>query len=247
MAPEATGVDPNAPHLPDRRGTLVLGWATVGLAVFFNVPYAMLAVMFDYPGVLREPAGEILDRFHRGGPELIAVWYAFVLAGVALIPLAIGLSVTTPRLRFRPALAITATVAGALAGLTQAMGLMRWVFVVPELARTAAGDDPLAREAAINALSLIHAYGGVAIGEHLGQLLTAMFAGALAWMQRSEGLRFTSWVGLITATLLAVGIGEGLMIALGGNGDLFSLATIAGFLGLTLWLIGTGAGLIRKA
>lgn len=246
MTPESTTLDPTAPDIQDRRRGLVLGWATVGLAVFFNAPYAMLAVMFDYPGILREPAGEILDRFHRGGPEIIAVWYAFVLAGIALIPLSIGLAVTARRLRFRPALAITAAVAGALAGLTQAMGLMRWVFVVPELARSAAGDDPLAREAAIGAFSLIHAYGGVAIGEHLGQLLTALFAGALAWMQRSEGLRFTSWVGLITAILLAVGIGEGLMIALGRSGDLFSLATIAGFLGLTLWLVGTGAGEIRQ-
>jgi hypothetical protein len=36
-----------------------------------------------------------------------------------------------------------------------------------------------------------------------------------------------------------------LAIALGQRGDLFSLATIGGFLGLTLWLIATGIGLLR--
>jgi hypothetical protein len=37
-----------------------------------------------------------------------------------------------------------------------------------------------------------------------------------------------------------------LALALKASGDAFSLATIAGFIGLTLWLIATGVHLVRN-
>jgi hypothetical protein len=36
-------------------------------------------------------------------------------------------------------------------------------------------------------------------------------------------------------------------LAIGQSGDMFSLATIAGFLGLTAWLIATGIGLLSSS
>jgi hypothetical protein len=42
-----------------------------------------------------------------------------------------------------------------------------------------------------------------------------------------------------------LGTGEGLAIALGRSGEVFSFATITGFLVLSLWLIVTGLGLLR--
>lgn len=188
----------------------------------------------------------MLARFAEGGPELVLTWYGFALAALALTPLAIGLSITQRRLDEHPALATGAAIIGALAGLTQAIGLMRWVFVVPDLARAATSGDPAAAAAAGHAFSLIHAYGGVAIGEHLGQLLTALFVGLLAIMQLREGRRAAAGLGLLTAPMIALGTGEGLMLAIGRSGELFSLLTIAGFLGLTAWLIVTGIGLIRR-
>ena len=38
----------------------------------------------------------------------------------------------------------------------------------------------------------------------------------------------------------------GIALALGQSGEMFALATIAGFLGLTVWLIATGIGLFRS-
>lgn len=223
-----------------------LGLATIALAVSFNIPYAVLATIFEYPAILRQPADVVLARFAAGGAGLVLAWYAFALAALALVPLATGLSLTTARLAVRPALAIGAAIAGALAGLTQVIGLVRWVFVVPELSRAATGSDPVAAEAAVSTFNLINAYGGVAIGEHIGQLLTALFAGLLALLQLGEGRRLTGGLGLATAALLAVGTGEGLTIALGRDGSLFALFTIAGFLALTAWLIATGALLLRR-
>ncbi|MFO6448025.1 DUF4386 family protein [Erythrobacter sp. NE805] len=223
-----------------------LGTATIALAILFNLPYALLAASFDYPAILRHPPAEVLARFAAGGAGLVLTWYAFALAALALTPLAVGLAITPRRLTEQPALAAGAALVGALAGLTQAVGLMRWVFVVPDLARTAASGDPAEVAAAAHAFALIHTYAGVAIGEHLGQLLTALFAALLAIIQWREGRRIAAALGLLTAPLLLLGTGEGLMLALGRNGDTFALLTIAGFLGLTAWLIATGIGLLRR-
>lgn len=223
------------------------GLSALALAVAFNVPFSVLAATYDYPEVLRRPAGEALDLFAAGGAALILTWHAFALTALALVPVAIALSITPRRVAERPALAIGAAIVGALAGLAQAIGLWRWVFVVPNLARTHADPTaaPEARLAAEQAFSILNQYGGVVIGEHLGQLLTASFVLLLACIQWSERTRIASAVGFLAAAAITVGTGEGLAIALGQSGEPFSLITIAGFAGLTLWLMVTGAGLLR--
>ena len=233
-----------ASTIPARSGA---GAGAIALGLAFNVPFSLLAISYDYPDILRRPAAEALDRFAMGGPGLILTWYAFGLTALAFVPVAVALSLTAPRLQRWPALAVGAAVAGALAGLTQAIGLMRWVFVIPGLARAHADAraTPDARAAAERAFDLLNAYGGVAIGEHLGQLLTALFVLMLSRLQWLEGRRMTAAVGLASAAALVVGSGEALAIALERSGEVFGLITIAGFLGLTAWLLLTGAGLFR--
>ncbi len=232
---------PNAPS--PRNTSRFLGVAAIAIAVGFNLPYAALASIYDYPGVLRRPAGEALDLFAAGGQTLILVWHGFMLAALALTPLAVALSITPDRLRTRPALAVGAAAAGALAGLAQAVGLSRWVFAIPMLAE--AHGDPATRLSAEQSFALLNAWGGVAIGEHLGQLLTALFVFQLALLQGGEGRRVAALLGHITAVLLLLGTGEGLAMALGRSGEVFGMATTVGFLGLTLWLVATGVGLFR--
>ncbi len=216
-----------------------LGAATIVLAIGFNLPYAGLAASFDYPQVLRRPAHDALAMFLAAGPQLILLWYGFFACALALTLLAPGLAVTPARLAARPALALGAALTGALAGLAQAIGLSRWVFAVPDLARDGS-------PAAARAFQLLNAWGGVAIGEHVGQLLTAAFVLQVALMQRTEaGSRLTAVTGLCTAGLLALGAGEGVALALGRDGATLALVTVAGFMGLTLWLIATGVGLLR--
>jgi hypothetical protein len=221
----------------------------LAVAVAFNAPYATLATIFDYPGVLRRPAGEVLELFAAGGAGLVLTWYAFMLVAVAFVPLAIALAITPERLRNQPGLAIGAAGIGALAGLAQAIGLSRWVFVIPGLA--AAHGDPAAAagtaEAAERAFEILNLYGGVAIGEHIGQLLTALFMLAMGLMQWAEERRTAGGIALGSAALLIIGTGEGIAIALGADGGLLSIATIAGFLGFSAWLAVTGIALIRAA
>jgi hypothetical protein len=225
-----------------------LGLAAIAFAIAFNIPFATLSATFEYPDILRRPAGEILTMFNAGGVSLILTWHAFAVAALVLVPLSVALSMRNGRIVASPALAIGAAIAGSLAGLAQAIGLWRWVFVVPSLA--SAYVDPAATEAtraaAENTFNLINLYGGVAIGEHLGQLLTALFALLLSLVQLREGNSVTAIIGFGAAAAIAIGTNEGLAIALAKSGDIFGLVTILGFLGLSAWLIATGLTLIRR-
>ncbi len=243
-------IDTSSQHIPSNRsrGAMITGGAAIALAILFNVPFSTLASIYQYPDILRRPAGEALDLFASGGPVLILTWYAFAIAALALAPMALALSITPERLKSAPALSIGAALFGALAGVMQAIGLLRWVFAIPAVA--AAHADPMASDAARyqaeRTFDLLNAWGGVAIGEHLGQLLTVVFVLLLSLVQWRESSKVTAMAGFATAAAVAIGTGEGLAIALGGNGEMFSLATIAGFMGLTLWLILTGVNLIRS-
>ena len=226
-------------------------WATglsaIALAIAFNIPFSILAATYEYPDVLRRKAGDALDLFAAGGGSLILTWYGFALTALAFAPVAIALSLTSARIAARPALSVGAAIFGALAGIAQAIGLFRWVFVIPGLARVHADPNSTAEAklAAEHAFDVLNQYGGVAIGEHLGQLLTALFVLLVALLQWREGARISAALGSLTAAAIALGTGEGLAIALGQPGELFSFATIGGFLGLTVWLIATGVGLLR--
>ncbi len=224
------------------------GVLTILFAIAFNVPFSILSSIFEYPDILRRPAGEVLTKFHEGGASLILTWHAFALMAFLFVPLTTMLALRDGRVARTPVLAIGAAIAGGLAGLAQAIGLWRWVFVVPPLATTY--TDPAATEAAKataeSTFSLINLYGGVAVGEHIGQLLTALFALLLSIALLSEGRRITGLLGLATAAAIALGTGEGLAIALGSSGAVFGLVTIVGFLLLTLWLITMGVGLVRS-
>ncbi len=225
----------------------ILGATAIAFAIVFNIPYLILSMIYAYPDVLRRPASEALDLFADGGAVLILTWHGFALSALALAPMAIALSLTPERVARRPGLAIGAAISGSLAALAQAIGFWRWVFVVPGLARihadaAASAESRLASE---RAFELLNAYGGVAIGEHIGQLLTVLFVGMLASLQWTETKRITAAIGFAAALTIALGTGEGLSLALGKSGEMFSLATVAGFLALTGWLIATGIGLMR--
>ena len=62
---------------------------------------------------------------------------------------------------------------GVVAAMVQVLGLLRWVFLVPHLAReSASGADPKTVDLVFQSF---HRYLGVAVGEHLGYLGTGLW------------------------------------------------------------------------
>ena len=224
--------------MPTVNPTRLLGAALIALGLAFNLPYARLAATFDYPGILREPPDTILTALVAGGPALILTWYAFAACALIFAPLAMAHALAQGRMARNPALAVAAAITGALAGVLQAMGLLRWVLVVPQLA---------GMPDAATTFAAVHAMGGALMGEHMGQLLTALHVGLVAMMQAQERQRGLGTLGFATTGVITIGSFETVALALGGPGDAFGLAAIAGYLGLTLWLLWSGAALIRSA
>ena len=138
----------------------------------FTAGFTGLQMTFDYPDILRQPAGEVLTRFAAAGIDLHIYWYAMMAAALALIPA----SVLTA-LHFwnrNPVLAGLSAAVGVLAGFVQALGLIRWVMLVPALAAsyTANGATEIERAMAASIFDAANRYLGVGVGEHLGYLFT---------------------------------------------------------------------------
>jgi uncharacterized oligopeptide transporter (OPT) family protein len=102
----------------------------------------------------------------------VLLWWAFALTAVLMVPLVVLLSAAISDAD--PTLIAVAATVGVLAALVQFLGLIRWPFLVPYLARTAAGPDtrPARREAVDIVFQSFNRYLGVAVGEHPGYLLT---------------------------------------------------------------------------
>lgn len=185
----------------------VAGALLILLPLVFNAFFFLLARRFDYPDILRSPTEDILSRFQAAGVGLKLLWYGFMLTAVLLVPLAVLLGQVLARDGL--AVAPTATVVGVLAAVVQFLGLARWPFLVPALAR--AHTDPASsqatREATKVAFESFHRYLGVGIGECLGYLLTGawtMLVG-VAMFRASAFEAWLAWPGLIIGLLLIVG------------------------------------------
>jgi hypothetical protein len=227
----------------------LLGTAALLLAIGYNLPFAGLAAQFDYPDILRRPAGEVLTAFAAGGPALVMTWYAFALSAVALILFAPALALGTADWARRPGLAVAAAILGALAGMAQAIGLMRWVFAMPGMAAAFAdpATDAATRAALEVGFGMLNQWGGVAIGEHLGQMLTVLWvalAARQAWVTRLPLSRLAALPAALAVGGITLGLGEGVALALGHAAPVLGALAVAGFLSLSLWLVILGAGLV---
>ncbi|HJQ94960.1 MAG TPA: DUF4386 domain-containing protein [Acidimicrobiia bacterium] len=177
------------------------------LPLAFNLFFFLLSRRFDYPNILRSPTEDILSRFHAGGVGLKVLWYGFMLTAALVAPLAVllGQVLAQDDLAIVPA----ATVVGVIAGVVQLLGLARWPFLVPTLARTHA--DPDATEAQREATKVVfdsfHRYLGVGIGECLGYLLTGTWSllVGVGMLQSSAFGAWIGWLGIIIGVLLVVG------------------------------------------
>ena len=219
----------------------------IAVPIAFNAAFFELGRAFDYPNILRREPEEILRRFAAGGSGLLWRWQALLVSAFAMLPLAALLAVV---LAAPPALTALAIVVGAAAALVQALGLVRWPFAVPELARRYAAADGPDAEATRRTIEIIfatlHRLLGVGIGEHLGYLLTGLWT-LLVAASILSGTVLPGWLGVI-----GLPIGVALLIGnlefVGSNeqdgwplaGTIVPIAYVA----WSLWLVALGVFLL---
>lgn len=170
-------------------------WVALALGAF-----EALRRLFAYPDVLRFPAGDILARFDAGGVPLIAAWAAFALAAALFAPLAAAIERTAR---------LTPHWSGRAAALAQAIGLARWVVIVPFLA--SAHALPWLRDDAQAAFRSLHAVLGVGLGEIIGQLLLCIWTARVGHhltRAPSPRARALGWAGLLTVPLWLAGLSD---------------------------------------
>lgn len=226
--------------------TTVAGLLLIGVPLAFNAVFAALAARFDYPDILRRPTGEVLARFHAGGTPLVLMWWAFALTALLMVPLVVLLSRAIGDAD--PSLLAVATTVGVLAALVQFLGLSRWPFLVPYLARVDADPDATAarREAVDVIFQSFNRYLGVAVGEHLGYALTGAWT-TLAGIALTQTDAAPSWVGIV-----GIVIGPVLMLCslefVGGHEPagwkLAERLTPITYILWSLWLVATGIALL---
>jgi hypothetical protein len=222
------------------------GVLLIVLPLAFNAFFLLLARRFDYPDILRRPPGEILERFKAGGTGLRLLWFGFMLTAVLLAPLAVLVGQVLGRedLGVVP----TATVVGVLAAVVQFLGLARWPFLVPALAREYT-DPTLShsrRDAIVVVFESFHRYLGVGIGECLGYLLTGSWT-ILVGVAMLESPLFEGWLawpGIAIGAFLIVGSLEFVGRSEEQGWKLAGAIVPIAYIAWSLWLIAAGLLLV---
>lgn len=204
-------------------------------AILINIPYTLLIMNFDYPDILRLPTEEILTRFQAGGNSLIYTWLAFAWVG---LPMFFGVLLLKRVLEKENSPFLeTATTIGVIGFIVQIVGLLRWVFVVPVIARlyTDPTIDPAAKESLSALFMVVHQYGGVVLGEHIGQIFTILWAVITsAIMYKSKMFsKWVAWLGWIASAIYLLAQTELLATIIPS----FPVVDWAGFVGSLLWLV----------
>jgi len=211
----------------------VIGWFLIIGALGVLIPYTILTITFEYPDILRKDTGEILTRFNDGGSSLIWTWFVFALGGITLIPAYILIG---QMLESKSSLVRVATNFGVIGLVVQMIGLLRWTFVVPVLAKSfAETTDETIKASAIMSFKTIHQYGGVVLGEHLGQLFTIIWTVLLSVVLDKLKLfpKWITWLAYISSIIYFFAQAELLATVIPD----FPVWDLAGFIGSTLWLI----------
>ena len=201
----------------------VTGGILVVSAVAFAAAATVLSSTFDWPDILREPAGVVLPAVITGGPGLVWTWfatawtYAILAVPMLLLPAVLGR-------RDDPVL-VAATYVGATS--------VRWVFVVPPLARSYVSGDPVTQAAVDAAWTAQHQFGGALLGEHLGQLLVIGWSATLSMVILRTGVlpRWLGISGLAVSVVYLLNQGDVLATAVPG----FPVWDLGGFIGSTAW------------
>ncbi len=227
--------------------TTLTGLLLIAMPVAFNAAFGLLAARFDYPDILRRPTTEVLARFREGGTPLVVLWWGFALTAVLLAPVVVLLSHAIGDAN--PSLLAVATTVGVLAAAVQFLGLMRWPFLVPYLARVAAEPDasPARLEAVDVVFQSFNRYLGVAVGEHLGYALTGGWT-LLTGVALTQTSAAPSWLGVVGVVIGALLVVCSLEFVGPSERDGWKVAeklTPITYVAWSLWLVAIGVALLK--
>ena len=209
--------------------SLLLALGVLGVCI----PYTLLSIYFEYPDILREQPGILLQRFEEGGTQLILTWWLFAVLGIPFIP---AYKLLEAQLKpFSQSIHWITTI-GIMGLVFQLIGLLRWTFIVPFLAKQYTHATSVeAKEAVALVFEVVHRWGGVMLGEHLGQLFTIlwMFGITRVLHQLKWWPTWFTVLGYLTSCIYVVAQTELAATVIPS----FPVVSWAGLVGSSLWLV----------
>ena len=205
------------------------GWLLIISALSFAAAATVLSSTFEWPDILREPAAIVLPSYVDGGTSLTWTWFAvawtygLLAIPMLLLPAALG--------RRHDVVLRTATTIGVASVLLSVIGFLRWVFVVPPLAREYVAGDVSTREAIAAAWTAQHQFGGALLGEHLGEILAIAWSVTIALVVLRHRI-LPAWVGVsgvVVSVMYFLNQGDIMATAIPG----FPVWDLAGLVGST--------------
>ena len=191
---------------PGETGSRLTGVLLILSVVGFFLPFVIL--LFGL-GFLDQSASVALSIFHQQSATVLLSFYAYVWGGL-LLSLAVLLLYHVLQGRSGQSLVLRiATVCGVLGGMMQAVGDIRWPFLLPSL--DAAYFDPHASQATRAAIEVVfqavEQTGGVGLSEHLYFLLVGAWSLLLGWsiVRSSSFDRWIGWVGIVGGCFFFIG------------------------------------------
>jgi hypothetical protein len=222
-----------------RTATVIGGASLLTATLLFSAVFVHLAHGFGYPGVLDQPAAQVLPRLLALGPSGRAVWLLYGLIPLLLVPTALGVHAAARQAA--PLAARAALVAAVLSALAMMAGLLRWPSLHWQLASAYAAASPAAREAIGAVFDASNSYLGNFIGEFLGELfLNAFFVcAAIALTRAASGPG--RWLLLLGASASLLGGLAMLRNAVAWAGPFAALNNAV----LPIWMLVLGVVLLR--
>lgn len=204
----------------------VARWAALLLLAQFAAMWGAFLILLpaiNWPASLGEPASVLLPLILDQAGPVFAGYASYLLHALLLVPLAVLLRHS---LSMGPVLGGVAIALGVLAGFAKALGIARWLVLMPGLA--AAFADPATPDAARAAIPVVfdafNAYAG-GVGEVLGVgLLAGLWTVLLgvALLRLGGAARVLGLLGFVAAALLfatlpsVVGIESPVLLTLSG-------------------------------
>jgi hypothetical protein len=225
---------------PSRKERITTGILLMGSPALFLAAFTLLAGRFDYPDILRQPAGEVLLRFHREQSGLIPLWWMMFEAAILFLIVSI---LAVRLVKMPPAAATLTVVMGAFAGLVQIFGLSRWIFLVPLLAERYAVPNTAdaERAAAKMVFEAFHQWAGAGVGEFLGYLFTGLWTWFVAAAMLRQGQRWRGGIGIASAVGILLGVLETIPLPFAG------MVNAAGYTLWSFWMIAWGFSVLVSA
>ena len=226
---------------PRRDRAPMLGALLITDALLSFAPVIVLGRAIGWPQSLGLPAAEQLSRIHAQ-PEAVAFGYGlYLLYSVLVAPVMIAMAARVFGGLHRP-LAATVAAFAVLSTLARAIGILRWLTVMPALATAHAAADPATRVSIERLFDAVNAYGG-GIGELLGvSLFMAASLGLLCIGALRQRL-LPTWLaslGLVAAALLGSAFLPAVGVPLAAP---MALAVSS----LSVWMIAASVWALRKS